>query len=151
MSLQHFNLLLADDDQDDCLIFKDALDGLIFPFEVHVSIVNDGEQLMRLLAKQTTVLPHALFLDLNMPRKNGIECLLEIKANEKLKSLPVIILSTSFEQKQGDFLFKSGAQYYIRKPIDFTQLKKVLQQALTLIAEEHIPPPSKDNFLLTGT
>ena len=52
----------------------------------------DGEQLMKLLTEKTDELPHVLFLDLNMPRKNGFECLSEIKLNEKLKKFLVIII-----------------------------------------------------------
>lgn len=88
------HILLADDDNDDCLLFKDALGDL--PLATHLTIVRDGEQLMLLLnAKEE--LPDVLFLDLNMPRRNGFDCLSEIKENEKLRSLPVIIFSTSFD------------------------------------------------------
>ena len=147
MSLQHLNLLLADDDIDDCNFFKEALEGL--PVSTHLTIVHDGEQLMRLLTKQTIALPDVLFLDLNMPRKNGFKCLTEIKLDRKLQHLPVIILSTSFDQEVVNLLYKNGAQYYIRKPADFSQLKKVIQQALRLIAQENISQPPVEKYVLT--
>ncbi len=147
MSLKHLNLLLADDDKDDRLFFKEALEEL--PLSTHLATVHDGEQLMQQLTKQTIEIPHVLFLDLNMPRKNGFECLSEIKLNKKLKQLPVIIFSTSLEQKVVDLLYKNGAQYYIRKPAEFSQLKNVIQQALTLIATENISKPTRENFVLT--
>jgi CheY-like chemotaxis protein len=148
-------LLLADDDKDDCQFFSEALEEL--SVSAHLTIVNDGEQLMRLLADKTDQLPHALFLDLNLPRKNGLECLSEIKLNKKLKQLFIIIFSTSSEQDIVNKLYRNGAQYYIRKPAEFSQLKKLLQQAVTIISES--PPhdteaapeqPSKENFVLTG-
>lgn len=86
------NILLADDDTDDCTFFKEALKE--FPLPTHLIAVHDGEQLMKLLTNQTNELPHVLFLNLNMPRKNGFECLREIKFNKKLKQLPVIVFST---------------------------------------------------------
>jgi len=141
-------LLLADDDKDDCLFFKDVLGEL--PVSAQLTTVHDGEQLMQLLAGKTVELPHVLFLDLNMPRKNGFECLSEIKLDEKLKQIPVIIFSTSFEQDVVNLLYKNGAQYYIRKPAEFSQLKKVIYQALILATQENISQPSKDNFVLTG-
>lgn len=125
------NILLADDDTDDCIFFKEALEDL--PLSTNLTAVHDGEQLMQLLTKETNELPHVLFLDLNMPRKNGFECLSEIKLNKKLKQLPVIIFSTSFDQDVVNLLYKNGAQYFIRKPSEFSQLKKVIQQTLTLI------------------
>ena len=147
MSSKHLNLLLADDDTDDCIFFKEALEKL--PLSTHLTTVHNGEQVMQLLTKETNELPHVLFLDLNMPRKNGFECLLEIKLNKKLKQLPVIIFSTSFEQEVGNLLYKNGAQYYIRKPAEFSQLKKIIHQALKLIAQENILQPTKENFVLT--
>ena len=79
------NILLADDDKYDCLFFKDVLAGL--PLSTSLIIVNHGEQLMDHLSKLSTNLPHALFLDLNMPRKNGFECLKEIRKQSFLKKL----------------------------------------------------------------
>ena len=88
-------LLLADDDEDDCFFFEGALAELETITEL--TTVHDGEQLMRrLTGLASTDLPYALFLDLNMPRKNGFECLLEIKEDPALNRLPVIILSTCF-------------------------------------------------------
>ncbi|MBK5284952.1 MAG: response regulator [Bacteroidia bacterium] len=139
------NILLADDDKDDCLLFKEALEEL--PLSMHLTIVHDGDQLMKLLTREVvaqyvTPLPDVLFLDLNMPRKNGFECLCEIKQNENLKALPVIMFSTSYprdktyEGEMINTLLKIGAQDYIRKPNDFTQFKQVIHQALSIIAEK---------------
>ncbi|MDP4228856.1 MAG: response regulator [Bacteroidota bacterium] len=143
-------LLLADDDKDDCLFFKDALGEL--PVTADLTTVHDGEQLMHLLGDETVVppLPHVLFLDINMPRKNGFECLAEIKNDDRLKGLPIIIFSTSFEQDVVNLLFKNGAQHYIRKPADFSQLKKVIYQALLLATEDEPAQPTHDNFVLKG-
>ena len=80
-------------------------------------------------------LPHILFLDLNMPRKNGFECLSEIKHNNKLKDLPVVIFSTSFEQEVVNLLYKNGAQYFIRKPSVFLQFKEIILHALLLVMD----------------
>jgi CheY-like chemotaxis protein len=147
MSSVHLNLLLSDDDSDDCYFFQEALNGL--PISTHLTTVHDGEQLMEFLTKQKTPLPHVLFLDLNMPRKNGSECLLEIKDNKKLKELQVIIFSTSFDPKVVDLLFNNGAQYIIRKPPEISKLKKAIHLALTLISKEIISQPNRDEFVLT--
>jgi len=118
MDLKQLNILLADDDIDDCVFFKEALSELLI--STNITAVHDGEKLMKLLTSITNVLPHILFLDLNMPRKNGFECLTEIKENEKLKNLPVAIFSTSYEQEVVNSLYKNGAQYFIRKPAEFS-------------------------------
>ncbi len=116
------NLWLADDDADDCMFFKEALDEL--PLDSSLVTVNNGEELMRALATKSTTLPDVLFLDLNMPRKTGFECLSEIKRNEGLKSIPVIIYSTSLDLAVVNLLYEKGAHHYIRKPGEFSDLKK---------------------------
>ncbi len=147
MNEKQLNILLADDDSDDCYFFKEALKESTLT--THLTVVNDGEQLMQLLTNETTILPDVLFLDLNMPRKNGFECLAEIKRNEKLKQLPVIIYSTTFHKKIGDLLYKNGANYYIGKPSEIAQLKNVVRQTLTFIAEGNTSQPSSEKFVLT--
>lgn len=143
-------LLLADDDKDDCLLFEDALAEL--PITADLTIVHDGEQLMQLLEEETIAPPppHVLFLDLNMPRKNGFECLEEIKRDDKLKLLPVIIFSTSFNEDAINRLYDQGAHYYIRKPAEFSQLKKVIYQALLLATSNGMMQPTRENFVLKG-
>jgi CheY-like chemotaxis protein len=147
MSLKRLNILLADDDMDDCIFFKEALEELTLPADL--TSVHDGEQLMHLLTKEASQLPHVLFLDLNMPRKNGFECLTEIKLSKKLQELPVIIFSTSFEQEVVNLLYKNGAQHFIRKPSEFSQFKKIIQQSLALIALGNISQPAQEEFVLT--
>jgi DNA-binding NarL/FixJ family response regulator len=83
-----------------------------------------------------------------MPRKSGMECLSEIKINIKLKHLPVIIFSTSFDHDVVNLLYEKGAHYYIRKPGEFSQLKKVILEALILTAEENLRQPERDKFVL---
>ncbi len=139
------NLLLADDDIDDCLFFKEALEEL--PVYSRLSTVNDGVQLMELLTAKQEMLPDLLFLDLNMPRKNGIDCLSEIKCNEKLQQLPVIIYSTSFDHQVVDKLYEKGAHHYIRKPGEFSNLKKVILKALTITTQKDTAP-ARENFII---
>lgn len=147
MAIKHLDILLADDDTDDCAFFEEALAELTI--STKLTAVHDGEKLMQLLNEEKPTLPHILFLDLNMPRKNGFECLAEIKLNKKLKALPVIILSTSYEQEVVNLLFQNGAQYFIRKPSAFVQFKKIILYVLTLLNEHGVTQPTKEHFVLT--
>ena len=103
---------------------------------------------MRLLIDETNVLPDVLFVDLNMPRKNGFECLSELKLSEKLKHLPVIMYSTSNDQDVVDRLYLNGAQYFIRKPSDISQFEKIIHHTLTLVGQKNQPQPARENFVL---
>ncbi len=139
MKLNQLNILLADDDTDDCSFFDKALKGI--PIPTHLTVVHDGEQLMTYLFKNSKNLPDVLFLDLSMPRKNGFECLTEIKENKKLKDLLVIMFSTSFpqdknyEEKIIKILLNTGAYDYIRKSEDFAQLKQVIHNTIILVGK----------------
>ena len=132
------NILLADDDMDDRFFFDKALKEI--PMASQLITVNNGEQLMEHLTTHTGPLPDILFLDLSMPRKTGFECLSEIKENEKLKGMTVIMLTTSFtrgldlEDNLRKTLIRMGATDYIRKPVAFDELKQIIKQALTNLA-----------------
>ena len=137
MNSKNISILLADDDQGDCLLFKDALEEL--PVSAHLTIVHNGEQVFEELSKKGNKLPDVLFLDLNMPRKNGFASLGEIKRSTELQHLPVVILSTASEQETVKNVYRDAAHYYISKPADFTQLKKVFMKPLPFKTQKIIP------------
>ena len=136
---QTLNILLADDDKDDRMFFEKALKEI--PIATYFKTAHDGEELMDYLNKNIEHLPDVLFLDLAMPRKSGYECLVEIKENEKLKSLHVIVFSTSnmldrnYEQNMINTLCKFGAHDYIRKHSDFEEIKQILHNSLIKLLE----------------
>lgn len=140
------SILLADDDKDDRFFFDKALKSL--PFPTQLTTVEDGEQLMNYLSENSDNLPDVLFLDLNMPRKKGSECLLEIKQDPQLKDVPIIIYSTSLHEDVADILYKDGAHYYVHKT-DFEQLQKTLHLVLTRLIEKKFIRPARDKFILT--
>ena len=141
-----YNLLLADDDQDDCLFFKEALAEL--PVASNLTTVNDGAALMRMLVSMLPRLPDILFLDLNMPCKNGMECLAEIKLHKQLKDLFVVIFSTSYNLDIVNLLYKKGACYYIKKPGTFDQLKTVINKTLGIMAKDNCEQPALEKFVI---
>lgn len=140
------NLLLADDDIDDCLFFEEALEDLCL--SAKLITVNDGVQLMNFLNSDTNNLPDALFLDLNMPRKSGFECLSEIKKNKTLINLPVVIISTSLDAEIVNKLYQNGANYYIRKPGDFNVLKKAIHEATIRLSLYKSAQPKRSDFII---
>lgn len=141
------HVLLADDDSDDRYFFDKALKEL--PFATQLTTAENGANLMSYLLQNAGSLPDILFLDYNMPRKNGAECLAEIKRHPLLKELPVIIYSTSLHEDVADVLYISGAHFYIHKAV-FSELKKVLQHVLMLIAEKKFSRPARAQFILSS-
>ena len=127
MENEPFQILLADDDEGDRLLFKEALEELEIKPIVHT--VNNGMELMDYLTKKNASLPHLIFLDLNMPRKNGLECLKEIRSRYGNK-IAIAIFSSSTHENDIDETFRSGANVYIHKPNDFNELRQVLNKVV---------------------
>ena len=145
MEKEYIHIILADDDEDDRLFFTDAFDEL--KITTKVQTCNDGVELMEYLNKDDSVLPNVLFLDLNMPMKNGIECLHEIKADKRFDDIIIAIYSTSSSEEHIEETFICGANIYIKKPSDFSELKRVLSYVVTLNWQYHTSGLNKDNFL----
>jgi CheY-like chemotaxis protein len=146
MTKDFINITLADDDEDDRLFFTDAFEEL--KINTRVNTFKDGVELMNYLNDSNSILPNILFLDINMPKKNGVECLLEIKKNERFRDIAIAIYSTSSSEEHIEETFVNGANIYIKKPNDFQTLKKILSDVVTLNWQYHTSGLNKDNFLL---
>lgn len=144
--LKPANIFLADDDADDRMLFEDALREICLLSKL--TTVKDGLQLMLVLDITVPPPPDVIFLDLNMPKKNGFECLDEIKKTSKLKNIPIVIFSTSAEPEAVNKVYQQGAHYYMCKPGSFLLLKKAIKQVLAIDWKAHLTQPLKDNFLL---
>ena len=140
------HLLLADDDVDDIDFFKDALDEI--ESNVQFSFVKNGVELMSYLTSDESPKPDLLFLDLNMPKKSGIECIDEIKANDTINQIPIMVFSTSLDKMVVDDLYASGAERYIQKPGEFSNLKKVIKKAIDMYGGSQTPPRSREEFII---
>lgn len=134
-------ILLADDDDDDREFFREALEQLNFPGEL-IS-VNNGEKVIEFL-KRTAQVPDFVFLDINMPRVNGIECLKFISDVFPNRTFQVIMLSTATAHSVIEQSHLLGASLYIEKPSKFKDLTVYLDYCLTRLKK----PVSKNNFFL---
>lgn len=124
-------ILMADDDPDDRLLVKEAFEENRLINEL--ATVEDGEELMDFLYKrgkffESTVTPGLILLDLNMPRKSGHEALKEIKADPKLRRLPVVILTTSKAEEDIIRSYDLGVNSFIVKPVTFEALVELIRE-----------------------
>ncbi|MHB1863992.1 MAG: response regulator [Gemmatimonadaceae bacterium] len=126
-------ILICDDDEDDRLLTKQALE------EAHLSndvrYVEDGEQLMDYLHRRGEYAgqngkaprPGLILLDLNMPKKDGRECLREIKSDDNLRDIPIVVLTTSRQDEDIANSYQLGVNSYVAKPVTFTGLVDALK------------------------
>lgn len=129
MSSQHRNILLVEDHQADVDLTKKAMATIPHSRTIHVAI--DGVEALAFLRKQgrfaDSPMPDLVLLDLNMPRKDGWAVLSEMRADPKLDTLPVVILTTSASPSDVQKAFHLGANAYVVKPISFTNFTRVIR------------------------
>lgn len=117
-------ILIADDDPDDRMFLEEALqkNGYVQSIE----FVEDGEELMARLRNPGALMPNLLMLDLNMPRKNGFQALQEIKADPRLRRLPVVVMTTSSADEDVARSYDLGVNSFITKPFNFSRLIEMI-------------------------
>ena len=125
-------ILMADDDEDDYMLAREALLESRLTNELH--FVRDGEELMDYLyrrgkyaQKSNSPRPGLILLDLNMPKKDGREALTEIKSDPNLRQIPVVVLTTSKAQDDIYEIYDLGANSFITKPVTFSSLVEVMK------------------------
>ena len=130
MNAELISVLLVEDDQGDVLLIREA-------FEDHkvgnmLSVVSDGVEAMQYLRREggyvDAMRPDLMLLDLNLPRKSGIEVLDEVKSDPTLAMIPVVVLTTSEAEEDIVRAYKLHANAYITKPVDFDQFTRIVHQ-----------------------
>lgn len=137
------HIMVAEDDDDDYLIFSVALQDV----QIAVALVRaeNGDVLMKLLEES---IPEILFLDLEMPCKNGRECLKEIRSNKKFDNLPIIIYTSFRDPRAIEYTFREGANIYAFKPNNIRELTEILRRILTINWKNLLYYPTKDEFVI---
>jgi CheY-like chemotaxis protein len=123
------SFLLVDDDADDAGLFCEAMKEADSEAVCHLA--SHGEEALEILERIEA--PDIIFLDINMPRMNGWECLAELKTNDAFKEIPVIMYSTSSYQREIDIASEAGALCFFSKPDNFKDLKKMLRFVISLV------------------
>ena len=126
-------ILLVEDNPDDIELARRAFEkGRIAN---HMAVASDGQDALdylfvagRYSDRDPSVMPDVVLLDLKLPKMDGIEVLRQIRANERTRNLPVVILTTSKEQRDVAGCYELGANSYVRKPVDFVQFVEAVRQ-----------------------
>lgn len=121
---------MSSSSQDDREIFREAV-ATCDP-KIEIMFANDGLEALQIL-DSSMILPDVIFLDYNMPRMNGLECLKRLKANADTKNIPTIMYTTSGDREQEKVVLLLGADYYMQKTINFKSLCQELSRLFDLI------------------
>jgi CheY-like chemotaxis protein len=126
-SLKYVRVVLVDDDPDDREFFQEVISEL--PYEIELTVYKNGQEFLNGMVARTEGMPDLVFLDLNMPVKNGKDALRELRSMDEFKNIPVIaIYSTSTSDADQAETLLSGADAFISKPTDYGQLKKLISK-----------------------
>lgn len=123
-------IILTDDDEDDRDFFKSAIQTT--DPDVKLLTFNDGVYLTEYLDRNPDTIPQLIFLDINMPRMNGFECLAVLRNKYNSNELPVVMYTTSENDNDLQEATRLGANLYVRKPSDFNRLKSVIHDVLKI-------------------
>ena len=124
------NIYLAEDDEDDRILFLEVFNQ--FHSEIKVKVSEDGQQLLDQLHEALRDKPEIIFLDINMPLKNGFECLKEIRSSSCFDSVKIIMFSTSSSLLHIELCYKLGADLYAVKPGAVQDFEKVIEEMMAI-------------------
>jgi len=141
------HILLVDDNKNEHIFFTHALKYIGVSFKL--SGLTGGLQLMKYLKEDSNPLPDILFLDVNMPIKNGIDCLTEIRADDRYRDMPIVMYSTSDAPKDTDVTYQLGADLYVQKPVEIEDLVSMLSSVLDAYRHNQLLNNSRENYVLT--
>jgi DNA-binding response OmpR family regulator len=140
------NVLIAEDDDDDFFIFSVAVSET--GFSVLLKRAEDGELLMNLLREQ---LPDILFLDLLMPIKDGKQCLLEIRADRRYDTMPIVVYTQLDDLETVEYCYRQGSNLITIKPNTIADLREALQRILAVDWKKTMYFPPKSEFVIGKT
>jgi PAS domain S-box-containing protein len=136
------NILVAEDDRDHFLLLEEAIENTLPHF--HITHSRDGRELLRKIEDQEK--PDMIFLDLNLPKKNGLDCLIEIRQRKGFQTTPVVIYSTSSDFEDIDTCYKNGCTLYLVKPPSFKELLVQIRKLFSHELAEEALRKSEEQF-----
>ena len=148
MTEKTIHILLVDDNLNEHFFFKHALVQIARP--VKFEALEGGLELIAHFKEESNPLPDILFLDINMPLKNGKECLSMLRADERFDSVPIVMYSTSDAQRDIDETYALGADLYVRKPNGIEALRAMISSVIFIYDKNELKRSAKENYLLTA-
>ena len=148
MAEMTLNILLVDDNVDEHFFFRHSL--LLVTRPIYFHALPGGQEMIEYFKNESNPLPDILFLDINMPMRNGRDCLSYIRSDVRLESVPVVMYSTSDSQRDIDDTYELGADLYVRKPNGMDAIRDMISSVIRIYERDQLKHSSKEVFLLAS-
>ncbi|ASW74617.1 transcriptional regulator [Chryseobacterium piperi] len=146
MNKEYLNVILADDDEGNIILFKNIFKDL--KIAVKVQSFQNGKDLMEYLNNAEAFIPEMIMMNYTISQKSSLECLEEIKIDLRLSNMITAIYSDSLPEEDIERILVKGANIYIKKPDNYKDLKRVVSDVITLNWQYQTSGLNKDNFIL---
>ncbi|SDQ15832.1 Response regulator receiver domain-containing protein [Chryseobacterium soldanellicola] len=146
MNKEYLNVILADDDEGNIVFLKNILKEL--KIRTKVQAFQNGADLMKYLNSEDALIPEIIFMDFHIPTKNALGYLHEIKSNAKLENMVTVIYSNTVSEAEIENVFVNGGNIFMKKPNEYSALKKVVSEIITINWQYHTSGFNKDNFIM---
>lgn len=146
MNREYLSVILVDDDEGNRIVFKKILKEL--KIGVKIQSFGNGENLMEYLNSQEAVVPEILFMNYNISMKNSLECLSEIKTDFRFDNMVTAVYAENLSESEIEDVFVNGANVFIKKKEDYSAMKKVLSEVITINWQYYTSGLNRDNFIM---
>jgi response regulator RpfG family c-di-GMP phosphodiesterase len=146
MNKEFLNVIVADNDENTLIFFKNILKEL--KISIKVQCFSNGKSLMEYLKNDDAVVPEIAFIKYKIPGKGSMECLDEIHSDIKFSNMVIVIYSEPIPENEIEDIFVKGANVFMKKPESFETLKKVLTEVITINWQYYTSGLNKENFIL---
>lgn len=146
MNKEYLNVVTADDDEGNIIFFKNIFKDL--KIGIKSQYFSNGGNLMNYLESNGAIIPEVIFIKYNIPGKNSMECLEEIKMNPRFSHIVFAVYADQISESEIEDIFVKGANIFMRKPETYEGLKKAVTEIITINWQYHTSGLNKDNFIL---
>lgn len=146
MNKEYLNVILADSDEENQIVFKSIFKDL--KIDVRIQNMYNGADLLEYLNNDESLVPEILFMNYDIPGKNSLECLEEIKMDFRFSNMTVAAYSDHLSEEETEGFFIKGGNVFINKPVEYKALKKVLSEVIAISWQYHTSGLNKDNFIM---
>ncbi len=146
MNREYLNIIVADHNEGNLVYFKEIFRDL--KIATNVQVFNNGNELIEYLTNDKNVIPEVVFMNYDLKGKHSLDCLEQLKCRRRFENMVNVVYSDNLSEDKIEDIFVTGANIFIKKPDEYTALKKVLTEVITVNWQYYTSGLNKDNFIM---